>query len=112
MLLKWICVVGYVGQIAPANLTGTALGLSSTCIFIIGKGLGSVVGGYIAEHLSTRWMFRLYGITYGSLGVLYCILYHTYLKHTELSRKLEKQNVDTTEKQTKEDDLDINMSNL
>ena len=37
MLLKWICVVGYVGQIAPANLTGTALGLSSTCIFIIGK---------------------------------------------------------------------------
>ena len=37
MLLKWICVVGYVGQIAPANLTGTALGLSSTCIFIVGK---------------------------------------------------------------------------
>merc|ERR1712126_144091 len=81
--IMWIGNVGYVSEVAPMNLIGTALGMSSTCLWVVGKGIGTVLSGLIAERVGLRNMFRVFSAVSIGSAVVYFILHHTCLKFTE-----------------------------
>ena len=45
----WIAAVDYANTSAPQGMEGTAQSLVSTCMYIVGPGIGSVVWSYIYQ---------------------------------------------------------------
>jgi MFS family permease len=45
----WIAAVDYANMAAPQGMEGTAQSLVSTCMYIVGPGIGSVVWSYIYQ---------------------------------------------------------------
>lgn len=45
----WIAAVDYANSVAPQDMKGTAQSLVSTCMYIVGPGIGSVVWSYIYQ---------------------------------------------------------------
>ncbi|XP_023333504.1 uncharacterized protein LOC111705247 isoform X1 [Eurytemora carolleeae] len=81
--MQWVGTIGYMREIAPENLVGTAIGVISTCNFIIGKGIGGFLAGVLEEWLGVRVMFQIFSAGIGGVAVLYLILYNTVLKLSE-----------------------------
>ena len=45
----WIAAVDYANNAAPQGMKGTAQSLLSTCMYIVGPGIGSVIWSYIYQ---------------------------------------------------------------
>ena len=82
--LEWVASVMYAGTVAPRHLTATAIATTATCQFIIGKGFGSYAAGLLAARHGMRSMWRAVGAFGVVSAVLYWLLYHLWLKRTEV----------------------------
>ncbi len=81
----YVGVVGYVPKIAPNHLRAAVLGMCTTSIFVLGKGIGALVSGIVSDHLGVRTTLKIFGFSTMGYFVFYFVLYHTVVKHKESS---------------------------
>jgi len=58
----WSAAVEYARTIAPVEHQGTVQALVRGCYYLVGIGVGSQLGGYLIEHYSYRFMYRVGGV--------------------------------------------------
>ena len=81
---QYVGVIGYASKIAPSHLRAAALGISTSCLFVIGSGFGSLIGGFLNDQLdSIRMTYKITGFFCLCFYILYFILYHWIIKFKE-----------------------------
>ncbi|KAK7482922.1 hypothetical protein BaRGS_00025822 [Batillaria attramentaria] len=85
--VMWAAATTHAAAIAPAGMSATIQGLVGGIHFGIGKGIGSIVTGFMFDQLGRRTTFHVYaGVTVGLL-VFYAILNQFVFKsHTQAAR--------------------------
>ena len=79
----YVGVIGYVSLIAPSYLRASALGFSSLALYVVGGGIGSLIGGYVSDQVGLQTMFRIFGFAGLGYQVVFTVLYHIIIKHRE-----------------------------
>ena len=79
----YVGVVGYVPKIAPNHLRAAVLGMCTTSIFVLGKGIGALISGIVSDHLGVRMTLKIFGFSSMGYFLFYFILYHCVIKHKE-----------------------------
>lgn len=72
--IMWAAASTNAAMIAPAGMSATIQGLVGGIHFGIGKGLGSLLTGFLFKNLGERSTFRIYAIVAVILLVIYAIL--------------------------------------
>ncbi|KAK3099153.1 hypothetical protein FSP39_000211 [Pinctada imbricata] len=72
----WAAGTSYASIIAPPGLSATVQGILGGVHFGFGKGIGSLVTGWLYKPLGFRWIFRLYSI----LAVVFLLCYIVFNK--------------------------------
>ncbi|KAK4009736.1 major facilitator superfamily domain-containing protein 6 [Daphnia magna] len=88
----------FCAQCAPPGLLATLQGLAGSCHYSIGRGTGSFIGGILIAMHGTRITFRIFGLAAGVCGVLYAILYCTYMRKND---KFQTRKPPVTEREEK-----------
>ena len=89
--LLWCSVIAYCSRIAPATLTATAISLCATLVWIAGKGVGTLLAGFLIDKFSLSTMFLIIGGNGMVSSILYWAAYHTYLKKKEVTKDSNKE---------------------
>lgn len=79
----WVAAATYCTVLAPKGLLATLIGVLGMAHFSLGRGSGSFFGGLLIGHVGTREAFRYMGMLAVLGGILYYLLYFTYLKRIE-----------------------------
>ncbi|KAL8605194.1 hypothetical protein ACOMHN_031135 [Nucella lapillus] len=72
--VMWAAASTYAAMIAPPGMSATIQGLVGGMHFGIGKGLGSLLTGFLFRRLGERWSFRVYAIGALCLLLVYAAL--------------------------------------
>ncbi|XP_076446545.1 major facilitator superfamily domain-containing protein 6-like isoform X2 [Babylonia areolata] len=84
--IMWAAASTYAAMIAPPGMSATIQGLIGGMHFGIGKGLGSLLTGFLFERVGERWSFRVYAIAAVCLLGMYAALNHlVFHSHTRPS---------------------------
>ncbi|EAT34750.1 AAEL013039-PA [Aedes aegypti] len=76
----WVVATTYCAVLAPNSLVATLIGVSGMVHFCLGKGIGSVFGGYLIAQFGTRMAFRYMGYIAVVCGCSYKFLHLIWLK--------------------------------
>lgn len=81
------------------------MGQLDIILYISGKGVGSLIGGYLIEPIGIRHTFQVFSVATAVIGFVYLGFYHVYLK------KHPSQGTDITKKDSIkpeiQDDIDL-----
>ena len=72
--------VTYMTWLAPATLTGTSISLMATVTWVLGKGCGSLLAGFLNSMFGTRLMLQMVGGGLLCTTSTYWLIYHMLLK--------------------------------
>ncbi|XP_067661521.1 major facilitator superfamily domain-containing protein 6-like [Haliotis asinina] len=72
--IMWSAVSSYASIIAPPGMQATVQGLVGGLHFGFGKGIGSLITGYLFELIGERWTFRVLSISAVVVLIVYCLL--------------------------------------
>lgn len=65
---------------APPELIVTTQSLVFLLHFDVGRGIGSLIGGYLMDILGARTLFQIIAVFAGTIGCVYFAIHHFYLK--------------------------------
>ncbi|XP_055641757.1 uncharacterized protein LOC129778711 [Toxorhynchites rutilus septentrionalis] len=86
----WVVATTYCAILAPNSLVATLIGVSGMVHFCLGKGFGSVFGGFLIAQFDTKMAFRYMGYFAVVCGVCYKFLHLVWLKKYDKHQAVEK----------------------
>ncbi|XP_020290838.1 major facilitator superfamily domain-containing protein 6 [Pseudomyrmex gracilis] len=103
--LSFTAAVTYAAKLSTTSTDSSIQGLLGGVYYGVGKGSGSLIGGYLMKAFGTRPTYRIFAVMTLVTGVMYFIFNITYLrKRSRLDRNdLEKQK---PKEQSRNDSLD------
>nr|XP_053646239.1 uncharacterized protein LOC128698164 [Cherax quadricarinatus] len=99
--LMWVAAITYCPILAPKGLLATMTGITGSVHFSLGRGLGSLVGGYLIDNLDLPGAFRGYAGIAATSGVLYALIHFGCIKKKLTIREEEIQE-ENGQQQTRE----------
>lgn len=78
--LMWVAAMTSCPVLAPKGLLATMTALTGTIHFSLGRGLGSLVGGYLIAAMSFPAAFRTFSAATFVCGVIYVVVHYFYLR--------------------------------
>lgn len=85
--LMWVAASNYCPILAPKGLLATMTGLAGATYYSVGRGVGSLLGGYLIATVGLSNTFLVFSSMSLGCGILYIIVYFTYLKNVMLTGK-------------------------
>jgi len=92
LVMFMVTMTTYCGQIAPASLVGSLQGMVWGLFLGLGRASGSLIGGVLISYMGNIAAFRVLGLVGISVGVVYYVLYNSWLKHVEPNNDQRKEN--------------------
>ncbi|KAK4026589.1 hypothetical protein OUZ56_015594 [Daphnia magna] len=90
--LMMTSAVAYSAELSTTTTLATIQGMVGGTYYGIGRGLGSLVGGFLMKYYGTRATFRILGVGALFVGVLYFFFNVFYIRRRHLNReKIEKK---------------------
>ncbi|XP_064096936.1 major facilitator superfamily domain-containing protein 6-like isoform X1 [Macrobrachium nipponense] len=83
--LMWVAATNYCPVLAPKGLLATMTGLAGATYYSVGRGVGSLLGGYLIASIGLSNTFLAFSSLSFASGILYIIIYFTYLRKVMLS---------------------------
>ncbi|XP_042884942.1 major facilitator superfamily domain-containing protein 6-like [Penaeus japonicus] len=78
--LMWVAAMTSCPVLAPKGLLATMTALTGTIHFSLGRGLGSLIGGYLIAAMSFPAAFRTFSAATFVCGILYVLVHYFYLR--------------------------------
>ncbi|XP_005097128.1 major facilitator superfamily domain-containing protein 6 [Aplysia californica] len=104
--LMYAAASSYASIIAPPGMSATIQGLLAGLQFGFGKGIGSLITGYMFENIGPRWTWRTFSITCVVLLVIYVILnLFVFKSHSPAGRGSAEGDEPATEQARQEETL-------
>ncbi|XP_024869158.1 uncharacterized protein LOC112452926 [Temnothorax curvispinosus] len=112
--LSFTAAVTYAAKLSTTSTDSSIQGLLGGVYYGVGKGSGSLIGGYLMKYFGTRPTYRIFAVVTLVTGIIYFIFNMTYLKKRSqlegndiVKRKPKKINEqDSPEKHTTDISLD------
>ncbi|XP_037795261.1 major facilitator superfamily domain-containing protein 6-like [Penaeus monodon] len=82
----------YASELSTTKTVVSLQALSGTLHYGVGKGAGSLVGGYMYHHLGARKTFRLMTVA-SLLSAIIFFIFHIFINHRNKLRKLNNEDV-------------------
>lgn len=95
--IMWVAAATYCHILAPKGLLATMMGLAGSIHYSLGRGLGSLIGGYLIANVGLQGTFRVMGYISLTSGIIYTFIHYCYL------RKKIPQEVEEEEEEKEED---------
>jgi len=89
--LYFVAQIAYTSVVAPQSLIATAISFASVMLWIVGKGVGSILAGILVTTYNIRIMFIVFGVVGSSVILVYWVLYHLIIKKFEVHQNKEKE---------------------
>ncbi|KAF7271686.1 hypothetical protein GWI33_015479 [Rhynchophorus ferrugineus] len=90
--LSFTAAVTYAAKLSTVTTDTSIQGLLGGIYYGVGKGVGSLVGGYLIKPIGIRHTFQVFSILTLIIGIIYFAFYHLYIK------KRPSEGVDITRK--------------
>nr|XP_023014442.1 major facilitator superfamily domain-containing protein 6-like [Leptinotarsa decemlineata] len=78
--LSFTAAVTYAAKLSTVTTDTSIQGMLGGLYYGVGKGVGSLVGGYLIEPIGIRSTFQLFSVTTALIGMIYFSFYHIYMK--------------------------------
>lgn len=90
--LSFTAAVTYAAKLSTVTTDTSIQGMLGGLYYGVGKGAGSLVGGYLINAISIRTTFQVFAIFTTVAGLIYVGFYHFYMKHrpsdgTDITKK-------------------------
>ncbi|KAK6168392.1 hypothetical protein SNE40_020936 [Patella caerulea] len=106
--LFWAAASSKVSLLAPSGSQGTFQGLAGAVYNDLGRGLGSIVTGFLFQQFSARWTFRAYAVLCVILLVISCFFDRRWKTPIKSQKETKiKMNTDTSEHLLTEKPVDV-----
>ncbi|KAL1492391.1 hypothetical protein ABEB36_010643 [Hypothenemus hampei] len=79
--LSFTAAVTYAAKLSTVTTDTSIQGMLGGLYYGVGKGVGSLVGGYLIKPIGIRHTFQVFSITTLIIGLVYFAFYHFYMKH-------------------------------
>ncbi|XP_060065589.1 major facilitator superfamily domain-containing protein 6-A-like [Ylistrum balloti] len=89
--LMWATSTSYASIISPPGMSATIQGIIGGLHFGFGKGIGSIVTGFLLKPLGFVWTFRLFSFLSLGFLILYIFINQLGLKHSTLDQKKDSE---------------------
>nr|CAI5848679.1 unnamed protein product [Callosobruchus analis] len=111
--LSFTAAVTYAAKLSTVTTDTSIQGMLGGLYYGVGKGIGSLVGGYLIHPIGIRHTFQLFSGTTLVIGIIYVGFYHLYMKKhpsqgTDITKKDSIQSPDT-EKKSIEETADLHL---
>ncbi|XP_071542120.1 major facilitator superfamily domain-containing protein 6 [Panulirus ornatus] len=100
--LMWLAALTYCPILAPKGLLATMTGLAGSIHYSLGRGVGSLLGGFLIASYGTSKSFRIFAYISIGCGFFYMIIHFFYLKHIVAEREAQHQEEAQLEKPEEE----------
>ncbi|XP_063853444.1 major facilitator superfamily domain-containing protein 6-A-like [Scylla paramamosain] len=78
--IMWVAAATYCHILAPKGLLATMMGLAGSIHYSLGRGLGSLIGGYLIANMGLQGAFRIMGYISLASGIIYCFIHYFYMR--------------------------------
>ncbi|KAJ3639836.1 hypothetical protein Zmor_003172 [Zophobas morio] len=78
--LSFTAAVTYAAKLSTVTTDTTIQGLLGGLYFAVGKGIGSLIGGYMIKAYGIRSTFQKFAMFTAAFGLVYLAFYHLYMK--------------------------------
>lgn len=90
--LSFTAAVTYAAKLSTVTTDTSIQGMLGGLYYGVGKGAGSLIGGYLINAISIRATFQVFAISTTITGLIYVGFYHFYMKHrpsdgTDITKK-------------------------
>ncbi|XP_067141761.1 major facilitator superfamily domain-containing protein 6-A-like isoform X1 [Centruroides vittatus] len=85
--VAWIGIVAYGQSLISRGARLKVQYLFNLLHFCAGRGLGTMIGGFLSEVFGTRQTFRGFAVVSTIIGLLYLVIYHTCLKSCRRNKR-------------------------
>ncbi|XP_066158207.1 uncharacterized protein [Euwallacea fornicatus] len=90
--LSFTAAVTYAAKLSTVTTDTSIQGMLGGIYYGVGKGVGSLVGGYLIKPIGIRYTFQLFAVVILIIGLIYFAFYHFYMKHrpsegTDITKK-------------------------
>ncbi|KAL1492390.1 hypothetical protein ABEB36_010642 [Hypothenemus hampei] len=92
--LSFTAAVIYAAKLSTVTTDTSIEGMLGRLYYGVGKGVGSLIGGYLIKPIDIRHTFQEFSITTLIIGLIYFAFYHSYIKHR--SSKYQQNGLNTT----------------
>ena len=72
------------------HLRASAIGMCASCIFVIGRGFGSLLSGLVSDQIGVPETLKIFGFAGLGFQLAYFVLYHIFIKHREKPDKFKE----------------------
>ncbi|XP_057662525.1 uncharacterized protein LOC130897599 isoform X2 [Diorhabda carinulata] len=111
--LSFTAAVTYAAKLSTVTTDTSIQGMLGGLYYGVGKGIGSLIGGYLIKMIGIRYTFQMFAISTGFIGLIYLSFYHCHMKKhpsqgTEITLKDKPRNeFDTMSLKIKSEIADI-----
>ncbi|CAG9855144.1 unnamed protein product [Phyllotreta striolata] len=90
--LSFTAAVTYAAKLSTVTTDTSIQGMLGGLYYGVGKGIGSLIGGYLIELIGIRHTFQCFSVAIILIGVIYVSFYHMYMKQhpsqgTDITKK-------------------------
>uniref|UniRef100_A0AAR5PVE4 Major facilitator superfamily (MFS) profile domain-containing protein n=1 Tax=Dendroctonus ponderosae TaxID=77166 RepID=A0AAR5PVE4_DENPD len=90
--LSFTAAVTYAARLSTVTTDTSIQGMLGGIYYGVGKGIGSLIGGYLIKPIGIRHTFQLFSIVILIIGLMYFAFYHFYMKQrpsegTDITKK-------------------------
>ncbi|KAJ8941442.1 hypothetical protein NQ318_016074 [Aromia moschata] len=78
--LSFTAAVTYAAKLSTVTTDTSIQGMLGGLYYGVGKGVGSLIGGYLIKPIGIRHTFQTFAVMVTVVGIIYCAFYHLYLK--------------------------------
>lgn len=78
--LSFTAAVTYAAKLSTVTTDTSIQGMLGGLYYGVGKGIGSLIGGYLIEMIGIRHTFQCFSVATLIIGIIYFIFYHVYMK--------------------------------
>lgn len=79
--LSFTAAVTYAAKLSTVTTDTSIQGMLGGVYYGVGKGAGSLIGGYLIKAFSIRTTFQVFAASTACAGCIYMAFYHLYMKH-------------------------------
>lgn len=100
--IMWVAAATYCPILAPKGLLATMTGLAGATHYSLGRGLGSLLGGYLIANMGPQETFKVFGYVTLISGVAYFFIHFLYIRKKVAAK--EKENKEENKGKMKEEE--------
>ncbi|KAG5885718.1 hypothetical protein JTB14_022808 [Gonioctena quinquepunctata] len=78
--LSFTAAVTYAAKLSTVTTDTSIQGMLGGLYYGVGKGVGSLIGGFLIEPIGIRRTFQLFSVSTAVIGIIYFSFYHIYMK--------------------------------